>query len=217
MTMTPTQLITLALTAALVAPQAEASNRVLLGTSLVTRLLQSDQAHGLETLQKLHVYLNRRLVVIRASQEEGESVVDGDVSAATRGKERKDVIPRTAAGKIIDLEVTGGSSVRLWISFDTDCVERACAWEFKNGFNQREHYGLAGIPASGAETLRITGMWLGRKPFYWRNMETRPNSGNYLPEIYNTLNTQLELTLQVNYDEVSEIERRTVKHGGWDR
>ena len=190
-----------------IASQAHASDRVPFTTDILHRVQNVESG-----IDNVRVYLNHRLVV-RRSIPVGSSTtsVDGTVDTVIHGQERKDVVRRISSGKIVGVG-TSGSLTQLWVSFDSDCNTRDCAWQFVNGFG--DEFGLAALPVRDAQGLQVDAMWIGRKPFWWANMETWPEEV-YQGWVFNTRAAYAELKLQVKLNELIEVEHKTVRHDGW--
>ena len=200
----------LALALALLIGNAHASNRETFTGEILRRVQKVDGG-----VDSVRLYLNHRLVVKRSTPLGSNTTVDGSVDTVTRGVERKDVISRGAAGKIVEISEFQGTPI-LWVSFDTSCTVRACAWGFLSYGGH--FFGLAALPEQDATGMQVDALWLGYKPLFFRRMETDPYGhwrGGWNQFIYNALTTKTELRLQVKLDELREVEHQTVNHGGW--
>ena len=71
---------------------------------------------------------------------------------------------------------------------------------------------LAAIPETTGET-QIDAIWMGRKPIFWRPLESKVKSGNH-DNVFES--DAKDLVLQVKLNELMNIEHETVKHGGWN-
>jgi hypothetical protein len=202
-------LVALLVPAAMVSSEAHASNRVLFTTEILGRVQNVE--NGLENVR---VYLSNRLVAVRSTPVGSSTSVDGSVDTVMHGQERRDIVRRASSGKIVGLE-SDANGIQLWVSFDSTCTTRDCAWKFINHFNNWRTFGLAALPTRDADGLQLDAMWIGRKPFWWRTMETNPGD-KYNSDLYNTIDQSApDLMLEVKLNELMEVEHKTVRHDGW--
>jgi hypothetical protein len=189
-----------------VANQAHAANRALFTTDILHRVQNVENG-----IDNVRVYLSHRLVVRRSTPVDSSTSVDGTVDTVVRTLERKDIIDPESPGKIVGLD-SDSTGFHLWVSFDSNCTTRDCAWEF---FSDLAIFSLHALPTRDVEGLQVDAMWIVRKPFWRSRMETYPEEV-CCADRFNTIGRLApELMLELKLNELMEVEHKTVRHEGW--
>ncbi len=200
---------------------AHASDRVTLNHEILERIQSVENG-----INRVRVYPSRRLVIQRSTTLNSETRVDDSVETQFDGKIRKDILGFSKPGKILAVEKIESfgrtsapeNTLRLVVSFDSDCTTRSCAFIFENPVIRQEYspnryhldrsgtsFLLADFP-DDSETPRVDALWIGHKPLFWRKLSRDFNVFR---------NHGKDFALQVKVDEIMNIERDTVRHDGW--
>jgi hypothetical protein len=103
----------------------------------------------------LRVFPDRRALAVYETPKKNEAFdVDREVDETNRRRRVRIVLTRNTGGLVVDEDTSNGQP-RLWVSFEPDCLQRECAWEFVLSEVEHEGFFLKSYPDKDGYRKRV--------------------------------------------------------------
>jgi hypothetical protein len=162
-------------------------------------------------IDKLRVYVNKKLNVDFESKLEDETNTNRDVTRVVKKKVLRETVTKKTRGMILQIEdynpcglrslCSAPQVLRLYVTFDPECKDTRCAFQFERKLDVGRNN------VTNGQRYSYNDKKAGQR-FYLSNLPER--------EGYHKAEAKRDVFLRFNYKEVFKVDRDRRRHGGID-